>query len=60
MEFSDISASTKIYPGQFLFYQPQNTIVKCCAFLGNKIRVVHNGKIFEDVVASFKMINKKE
>tara|TARA_B100000900_G_scaffold391182_1_gene385549 strand:+ start:979 stop:1209 length:231 start_codon:yes stop_codon:yes gene_type:complete len=62
MEFQDITESYYPHPGEYIFYVPNSTIVLCGAFMGDRIKVLHNGRVVEDKVENFKKIklNKTE
>jgi hypothetical protein len=64
VEFTEIDSESKVYPGEYLLYSPQNNIVVCGAFNrdGNFIRAFGNGKYVEDEISKFKKItmNNKE
>jgi len=56
MEFQDITESHYPHPGEYIFYVPNSTIVLCGAFMGDRIKVLHNGRVVEDKVENFKKI----
>jgi hypothetical protein len=58
MKFVEITEEQKAFPGEFLLHEPTNSIVMCGAFMGDKIRALNNGKLFEDVKRNFKKISK--
>ena len=59
MNFQEIKADSKVYPGEYLLYEPTMTIVICGAYnkSENYIRCLGNGKVFSDSIAKFKKIN---
>ena len=58
MNFVEIKEDTKVYPGEYLLYEPTQTIVLCGAFNreSNMIRGYGNGKYIEDKIPTFKKI----
>jgi len=58
MNFVEIKEDTKVYPGEYLLYEPTQTIVLCGAFNreSNMIRAYGNGKYVEDKIKTFKKI----
>ena len=58
MKFVEITEEQKAFLGEFLLHEPTNSIVMCGAFMGDKIRALNNGKLFEDVKSNFKKISK--
>ena len=58
MDFTEIDNEPKVFPGEYLFYEPQNRIVVCGAFnrTENFIRAFGNGKYVEDEISKFKKI----
>ena len=48
MNFQEIKADSKVYPGEYLLYEPTMTIVICGAYnkSENYIRCLGNGKVF--------------
>ena len=58
MNFTEISDESKVFPGEYLLYSPQNKIVVCGAFNRdeNFIRAFGNGKYVEDEISKFKKI----
>ena len=58
MKFVDIVEESKVFPGEYLLYSPQNKIVVCGAFNRdeNFIRAFGNGKYVEDEISKFKKI----
>ena len=59
MNFQEIKADSKVYPGEYLLYEPTMTIVICGAYnkKENYIRCLGNGKVFSDAIANFKKIS---
>lgn len=60
MEFQDITENHSPHPGEYILYVPSNSIVLCGAFLGDRIKVLHNGRVVEDQVENFKKIKLNE
>ena len=62
MEFQEITEKYFPHPGEYILYIPSNSIVLCGAFMGDRIKVLHNGREVEDKVENFKKIklNKTE
>ena len=64
MKFIDIVDDSKVFPGEYVLYEPTNTIVLCGAFIReeNMIKALGNGRYFSDTIDKFKKIemNKKE
>tara|TARA_R110002020_G_scaffold462074_1_gene681415 strand:- start:335 stop:565 length:231 start_codon:yes stop_codon:yes gene_type:complete len=62
MEFQEITEKYFPHPGEYILYIPSNSIVLCGAFMGDRIKVLHNGRVVEDKVENFKKIklNKTE
>tara|TARA_B100000085_G_scaffold213927_1_gene198090 strand:+ start:7843 stop:8079 length:237 start_codon:yes stop_codon:yes gene_type:complete len=64
MKFIDIVDDSKVFPGEYVLYEPTNTIVLCGAFIReeNTIKALGNGRYFSDSIDKFKKIemNKKE
>jgi hypothetical protein len=58
MKFSIIDDGCKVYPGEYLLYEPTNIIVLCGAFNRNKdlIRAYGQGKYIEGKINQFKKI----
>ena len=58
MDFTEIDNESKVFPGEYLLYEPQNRIVVCDAFnrTENFIRAFGNGKYVEDEISKFKKI----
>ena len=56
MKFVEITEEQKAFPGEFLYHEPTSAIVMCGAFMGDKIKALNNGKLFEDVKSNFKKI----
>ena len=56
MQFYEITKDNPPHPGEYILYSPDNSIVVCGAFMGNKIKVLYNGKIIVDKVENFKKI----
>ncbi len=58
MKFIEIKEDCKVYPGEYLLYEPTQTIVLCGAFNrgDNMIRAYGNGKYVEDKINTFKKI----
>jgi hypothetical protein len=62
MKFYDIDDYTKVVPGEYLLHVPSKSIVLCGAFDGGSVRVMGDGRLFEDDIGNFKKIaiDKKE
>jgi len=64
MEFSDITESSTIYPGEYLLHMPTRQIVICGAFKKQQkmINALGHGRMFEDRMGNFKKLklNKEE
>ena len=64
MKFVDIAEESKVFPGEYVLYEPTNTIVLCGAFIReeNIIKALGNGRYFTDSIDKFKKIEitKKE
>jgi|TARA_R110000822_G_scaffold302793_1_gene427247 hypothetical protein len=56
MEFYDITEQDKPHPGEYILYVPSQAIVLCGAYMGDRIKVLHNGRVLEDKVENFKKI----
>ena len=58
MKFVEINESAKVYPGEYLLYEPTKVVVLCGAFNRNKnmIRAYGDGKMIEDRINQFKKI----
>jgi len=58
MNFVEIKQDGKVFPGEYLLYEPTQTIVLCGAFNreSNMIRAYGNGKYIEDKIKTFKKI----
>ena len=56
MEFYDITKQDKPHPGEYILYVPSQAIVLCGAYMGDRIKVLHNGRVLEDKVENFKKI----
>tara|TARA_R110000851_G_scaffold27426_1_gene77119 strand:+ start:3571 stop:3810 length:240 start_codon:yes stop_codon:yes gene_type:complete len=58
MKFETIIEGSKIFPGEYLLYEPSMAIVVCGAFnrKENFIRCLGNGKIIKDSIDKFKKI----
>jgi|TARA_R100000908_G_C3734984_1_gene133182 hypothetical protein len=58
MNFVEIKEDGKVFPGEYLLYEPTQTIVLCGAFNreSNMIRAYGNGKYVEDKIKTFKKI----
>ena len=58
MNFDEIKEDGKVFPGEYLLYEPTQTIVLCGAFNreSNMIRAYGNGKYVEDKIKTFKKI----
>ena len=48
MKFVDIAEESKVFPGEYVLYEPTNTIVLCGAFIReeNIIKALGNGRYF--------------
>ena len=53
MKFVEFTEEQKAFPGEFLYHEPTNAIVKCGAFMGDKIKALNNGKLFEEAKKAF-------
>ncbi len=58
MKFVEIKEDSKVYPGEYLLYEPTQIIVLCGAFNRSMdmIRAYGQGKYIEDKINSFKKI----
>jgi len=58
MKFDEISENSKIYPGEYLLYEPNMEIVLCGSYNweNDLIRCLCRGKLVEDKVSRFKKI----
>jgi len=58
MEFFDIHADSKAYPGEYLLHIPSKKIVVCGAFKPEegKIKALSHGRLFEDAITNFQKI----
>tara|TARA_B100000900_G_C20228522_1_gene572835 strand:+ start:66 stop:302 length:237 start_codon:yes stop_codon:yes gene_type:complete len=58
MNFVEIKEDSKVYPGEYLLYEPTQTIVLCGAFNRGQdmIRAYGAGKYFEGKINQFKKI----
>tara|TARA_B100001094_G_scaffold141587_1_gene137238 strand:- start:6115 stop:6351 length:237 start_codon:yes stop_codon:yes gene_type:complete len=58
MKFVSIEENSKVYPGEYLLYEPTQIIVLCGAFnrSDNMIRAFGQGKYIEDKINAFKKI----
>jgi hypothetical protein len=58
MKFTEIDENSKVYPGEYLLYEPKNMIVLCGAFNreNNFIRAFGEGRYLEDQIGKFKKI----
>lgn len=58
MKFDSIVEGSKIFPGEYLLYEPTMAVVVCGAFnrKENFIRCLGNGKIIKDSIDKFKKI----
>ena len=58
MKFVEIKQDSKVFPGEYLLYEPTQTIVLCGAFNRDldMIRGYGGGKYIEDKINSFKKI----
>lgn len=61
MKFVNINDNTKVYPGEYLLYEPRQIIVLCGAFnrSSDLIRAYGDGKYIEDKINTFKKIEVK-
>tara|TARA_R100001015_G_C4458173_1_gene45969 strand:+ start:131 stop:376 length:246 start_codon:yes stop_codon:yes gene_type:complete len=64
MKFTDIGEDLSVFPGEYVLHKPTSTIVLVGAFNRSKdmVRVLRNGKLFEDKIHNFQKIelNKAE
>tara|TARA_Y100000592_G_C5246643_1_gene210867 strand:- start:69 stop:305 length:237 start_codon:yes stop_codon:yes gene_type:complete len=58
MKFVNIEDDSKVYPGEYLLYEPRQIIVLCGAFnrSNDVIRAYGQGKYIEDKINAFKKI----
>ena len=56
MEFYDITEDDIPHPGEYILYVPSQSIVLCGAYMGDRIKVLYNGRVLEDKVENFKKI----
>jgi len=56
MEFCEITEDSYPHPGEYILYIPAQSIVICGAFMGDRIKAIHNGRVVEDHVENFKKI----
>jgi|TARA_B100000085_G_C18550461_1_gene515663 hypothetical protein len=58
MKFIDIKEDSKVFPGEYLYYEPKSMIVLCGAFNreNNFIRAFGHGRYLEDQIDKFKKI----
>ena len=58
MKFIEIEASTKIFPGEYIYHKPSSSVVLVGAFNRKKnlIRVFNQGRLMEDVILNFNKI----
>ena len=58
MKFVEINDDSKVYPGEYLLYEPTKAVVLCGAFnrKENMIRAYGQGRLVEDVISQFKKI----
>jgi hypothetical protein len=58
MKFVEIAEDSKVNPGEYVLYEPTNTIVLCGAFIRdeNTIKALGNGRYFSDSIDKFKKI----
>ena len=56
MKFVNIEDDSKVYPGEYLLYEPKQIIVLCGAFnrSNDVIRAYGQGKYIEDKINAFK------
>lgn len=61
MKFVDIGDESKVYPGEYLLYEPKQIIVLCGAFnrADNKIKAFGQGNYIVDTINAFKKIEIK-
>jgi hypothetical protein len=58
MEFIEIAADAKVWPGEYVLHEPSQEIVMCGAFnrAENFIRAIGQGRSMEDKIDNFKKI----
>lgn len=61
MNFVEISENSKVYPGEYLLYEPTKAVVLCGAFnrKENVIKAYGGGRLIEDKINKFKKIEIK-
>jgi|TARA_B100000282_G_scaffold290035_1_gene260514 hypothetical protein len=59
MKFVSIDESSKVFPGEYLLYEPSQIIVLCGAFnrSNDMIRAFGQGRYIEDKINNFKKID---
>ena len=62
MKFDEIVEESKVYPGEYLLYEPTMEIVLCGAFNreNDMIRCLSRGSLLEDQISKFKKIRLTE
>jgi len=53
MDFEEITEDIYPHPGEWILYVPDNAFVLCGAYMGDKIKVLHKGRVIEDKVENF-------
>ena len=64
MKFTEITAESKIFPGEYVLHKPSNAVVLVGAFNRDNgtIKVLKDGKLLTDDIENFRKIalNRKE
>ena len=60
MDFEEITDDIYPHPGEWILYVPDNAFVLCGAYMGDKIKVLHKGRVIEDKVENFKKVKVKK
>ena len=64
MKFIEIGIDNKAFPGEYILHKPSSAIVLVGAFNDEKgtIRVLKDGKLFEDKISNFNkiLLDRKE
>ncbi len=56
MKFYDIDVYDSVVPGEFLYHSPTKAIVVCGSSDGDNVKVIYNGRVFDDAISNFKKI----
>tara|TARA_B100000131_G_C18002033_1_gene566874 strand:+ start:674 stop:910 length:237 start_codon:yes stop_codon:yes gene_type:complete len=61
VKFVEIGADDKVLPGEYILHKPTQQLVLCGAFnrSNNSVRVLANGKMFEDIISNFNKVHLK-